>query len=124
MADFDIGSILNSLSPQDIENIKSVASEFLGGSAQNTKSQEHPQPSPNTQLPDLSSLGNLNMPDLSQLSALLPILNAFNSHDSRIDFIEALKPMLSENKRQKADEAMKLVRLMSVIPLLRERGIM
>ena len=30
MADFDIGSILNSLSPEDIENIKKAASGFLG----------------------------------------------------------------------------------------------
>ncbi len=122
MADFDIGSLLNSLSPQDIENIKSVAADFLG----NSKSPEKDTPKPQTtaSLPDLSTLSNLNMPDLSQISALLPILNAFNSHDSRIDFIEALKPLLSEGKRQKADEAMKLVRLMSVIPLLRERGIM
>ncbi len=122
MADFDIGSILNSLSPQDIENIKSVAADFLGSNAPSKQDTQKPQQ--NASLPDLITLSNLNMPDLSQISALLPILNAFNSHDNRIDFIEALKPLLSEGKRQKADEAMKLVRLMSVIPLLRERGIM
>jgi hypothetical protein len=30
MADFDIGSLLSSLSPDDIENIKNIAADFLG----------------------------------------------------------------------------------------------
>lgn len=123
MADFDIGSILNSFSPEDMENIKNIASSFLGDS----KSKPQPQPPPerkeSTQqgFPDLSSLG---MPDLSQLSALVPVLQAFNQPDSRLDFINALKPLLSQERQQRADEALKLVRLLSVLPLLRERGIM
>ena len=72
----------------------------------------------------LGNLGNLGMPDLSQLSAIVPILQAFNSQDERLDFINALKPLLSEERQKKADEATKLVKLMSVLPLLRERGIM
>ena len=123
MADFDIGSILNSLSPEDMENIKNIASSFLGES----KSKPQPQPPPERKegtqqgFPDLSSLG---MPDLSQLSALVPVLQAFNQPDSRLDFINALKPLLSQERQQRADEALKLVRLLSVLPLLRERGIM
>lgn len=129
MADFNIGEILGSLSPQDIENIKSIASDlFTGGENKDT---DPPKEAPKkdapkkeksfAEMPDLSALG---MPDLSQLSALLPVFQALNSHDDRLDFIEALKPLLSEEKRQTADEAMKLVRLFSLLPLLRERGIM
>ncbi len=125
MADFDIGSILNSLSAEDMENIKNIASSFLGES----KSKPQPQPPPSPEknegaqqgFPDLSGLG---MPDLSQLSALVPVLQAFNQPDSRLDFINALKPLLSQERQQRADEALKLVRLLSVLPLLRERGIM
>jgi hypothetical protein len=54
----------------------------------------------------------------------VPVLQAFNQPDSRLDFINALKPLLSQEKQQRADEALKLVRLISVLPLLRERGIM
>ncbi len=117
MADFDIGSILNSLSPEDMENIRNVASQFLNSNSGNDTPQQKSIP----QKPDLSGLG---MPDLSQLSALVPVLQAFNQPDDRLQFINALKPLLSEGKRQKADEAMKLVRLVSVLPLLRERGLM
>ena len=123
MADFDIGSILSSLSPEDMENIKNIASSFLGDSKSKPQPQPPPEKKESTQqsFPDLSSLG---MPDLSQLSALVPVLQAFNQPDSRLDFINALKPLLSQERQQRADEALKLVRLFSVLPLLRERGIM
>lgn len=123
MADFDISSILNSLSADDIENIKKAASGFLGG-MNDSKEQpsEKKQENNSKSFPD--GLSGLGMPDLSQLASLAPILQAFNSHDDRLDFINALKPLLSEERRHKADEAMKLVKLLSVLPLLRERGIM
>ncbi len=117
MADFDINSILNSLSQEDMENIKSIASSFMGSTTQEKAKQQK-------SIPDIPDLSGLGMPDLSQLSALIPIMQAFNQPDERLQFINALKPLLSQEKRHKADEAMKLVRLVSVLPLLRERGIM
>ncbi len=122
MADFDINSILQSLSPEDMENIKSLASEFLGGTSESKFAEEKLRPT--TDLPDLSKLSGIGMPDLSQLSAILPILQTFNKPDNRVEFINALKPLLSEARRKKADEAMNLLRLMSVIPMLRERGML
>jgi hypothetical protein len=118
MADFDISSILNSLSPQDMENIKNMASEFLGNN--------NPEPPREQQkkVPDLGSLQGLGLPDLSQLTAILPVLQEINKPDQRLDFINALKPLLSGERQQRADEAMKLVRLMSLLPLLRDRGLM
>ena len=131
MADFDLGAILNSLTPDDIENLKQTAASVLGGGEAPKKEpeikqskQESPQLDFNDLLKNMGGLGNLGMPDLSQLSAIVPILQAFNSNDERLDFINALKPLLSEERQKKADEATKLVKLMSVLPLLRERGIM
>ncbi len=133
MADFDLGAILNSLTPDDIENLKQTAASVLGGVGGEApkkepeikqSKQESPQINFNDLLKNMGGLGNLGMPDLSQLSAIVPILQAFNSNDERLDFINALKPLLSEERQKKADEATKLVKLMSVLPLLRERGIM
>ena len=120
MADFDISSILNSLSPQDIENIKQAASGFFAN--QSSPEPQKEKTENKSTFPD--GLSGLGMPDLSQLSQLAPIFQAVNSQDERVEFINALKPLLSQERRSKADEAMKLVKLMSVIPLLRERGIM
>ena len=123
MADFDIGSILNSLSSEDIENIKKAASGILGDMGKPQQKTEEKQTDNNTK-PIFDGLSGLGMPDLSQLASLAPVLQAFNTHDERLEFINALKPLLSEERRHKADEAMKLVRLFSVLPLLRERGLM
>lgn len=125
MADFDINSILNSLSQEDIENIKKTAEGIFGGTveppkAESTDENQRSDKSENI----INGLSGLGMPDLSQLSALAPVLQAFNSHDERLDFINALKPLLSQERRKKADEAMKMVRLLSVIPLLRDKGLM
>lgn len=122
MADLDINSIINSLSPEDMANIRNLASEFLGN---NSSSETVPEKKAVTDnLPDLSKLSGMGMPDLSQLSAIVPVLQMFNKPDSRVEFINALKPLLSESRRRKADEAMNLLRLISVIPVLRERGML
>ena len=124
MADLDIGSILSSLSSEDIDNLKNVANSILGG--ENSKEPERKEVQKNSngadfKMPDLGSLG---LPDMSQFSNLLPLLSALNSHDEREDFIYALKPLLSDERRRKADEAMKFMKLLSLIPLLKEKGIM
>ena len=139
MADLDLNAILNSLSPEDIENLKQTAASVLGGMGGGAPPEQESRPKPKQEqnqvnfdalLKNMGGLGSfgdlsgLGMPDLSQLSAIVPILQAFNSHDERLDFINALKPLLSEERQKKADEATKLVKLMSVLPLLRERGIM
>ena len=134
MADFDLGAILNSLTTDDIENLKQTAASVLGGMENNKPPIQEPEIKSTNQaqnqfnfddlLKNMGGLSGLGMPDLSQLSAIVPILQAFNSKDERLDFIYALKPLLSEERQKKADEATKLVKLMSVLPLLRERGIM
>lgn len=126
MADFNINEIINSLSAEDVENLKKTAESIFGGNAQTTlpektKSQEE---SANSAVNPLAELSGLGMPDLSQLSTLAPILQAINSNDARVDFINALKPLLSSQRQQRADEAMKIVRLLSILPLLKERGMM
>ena len=126
MADFDISSILNSLSPEDIDNIKKAAEGFLGGTVNNQsdKKQEDSRNTKQNSKPSADAFSGLGLPDLSQLASLAPLLQAFNAHDDRLDFINALKPLLSQERQHKADEAMKLVKILSVLPLLRERGIM
>ena len=124
MADLDIGSILSSLSSEDINNLKNVANSILGGEKPKEPERQEPVKNSNNsdfKMPDLSGLG---LPDMSQFSNLLPLLSALNSHDEREDFICALKPLLSDERRRKADEAMKFMKLLSLIPLLKEKGIM
>ena len=50
---------------------------------------------------------------------LTTVAKALNQEDDRTKFIAALKPLLSEERRQRADEAMRFLRLMDTLPLLK-----
>ena len=65
-------------------------------------------------MPDLSNiLGNARL-----MSGIASIMGAMNKTDSRTRLIEALKPLLSENRRRKADEAMQMMKLFDLLPML------
>ena len=135
MADFDLSGILNSLSGEDMENLKKMAEGLFGGNqkqsgGQNSASNSEqfyksPQNGQNTNpnFRDLN-LNNMNFPDFSVIEKLAPVIGAFSEHDERSDFIMALKPLLSKERQKKADEAVKLIKLISVLPVLKEQGIM
>lgn len=131
MSELDLSSILNSLTPDDIANLQKTAESILGGSSgdgqsnkeQNTMPNKNNTNANNVNVNPLDMLSSLGMPDMSQLNSIMPILQMLNAKDERVEFINAMKPLLSDERQKKADEAMKLVKIMSLIPLLRERGI-
>ena len=140
MADFDINTILSSLSPEDMENLKKTAADIMGGigvTANNggntTESNTTESQRKNNEGASIESIlsslsgasGNgFGFPDMKMLTGLAPVLQAVNSKDERVEFINALRPLLSDDRRKKADEAVRIVRLLSLLPLLKERGLM
>lgn len=100
----DISELLSSLSPDDISKLKGVASELLSG--QSSLSDSKPQESPQS-TPDLFSL-----------------MGKLSSDDERTAFLKSLRPLLSEARQKKTDEAIKILRLLSLLPLLRESGLL
>lgn len=45
-------------------------------------------------------------------------------NDPRCKLIAALKPMLSKDRQKRADEAMRIIKLMDMIPALSESGLL
>ena len=67
-------------------------------------------------MPDLNSiLGNAQM-----MAKLSSIMSAMNKPDHRAELIKALKPLLSEKRRKRADDAMQMLKLFEMLPLLTE----
>ena len=99
----NIGEILGSLSPEDFEKLSSLASQFTGAE----KAQEEPCRE------ETGSGFNID-PDM--LFKIMNIMQKLNSrqNDPRCNLITALKPLLSPEKRHKADMAIDLLRLMSL----------
>ncbi len=106
----NISDILSSLSDEDMENLRAAA-ENLFSQDNGSKAQTS---DPGFSMPDFSDLlGNAQM-----ISKISSIMGAMNRKDDRTRLIEALKPLLSEKRRRKADEAMQMMKLMDLLPLI------
>lgn len=101
----NIGDILSSLSTEDIENLKATAESIFGNS-----NNENPQKQSN----DINNMLNPEM--IMQITKFMGAINSDGS--KRTKLLEALKPNLSEKRRKKADDAIQLIKLLDILPLI------
>ena len=60
--------------------------------------------------------------DPTAMAKIAQIMGALNRRDSRCDLIAALRPLLSEPRRRRADDAMQLIKLIDLLPMIEELG--
>ncbi len=61
--------------------------------------------------------------DIGSMAKIAGLLNAAGSTSDDERLLMALKPLLREENRGKVDTAMRLLKLISLLPLLRESGL-
>ncbi len=61
--------------------------------------------------------------DMNKLLVLQSVMEKANTKDKNIDLLLALKPHLNEENRNKVDRLIKIFRLMSLYPVLKESGL-
>ncbi len=113
----NIEAIMSSISAEDMESLSKMAGELLGGIPKEEPKKEPPKTSFDT--------NNLfSSIDPASMMKIMNILNKLNSapSDPRCNFLESLKPLLSEKRQHKADEAIKMLQLMSMLPYLQSLG--
>lgn len=144
----DINQIIANLTPQDMEMLRGVASSILGDGGQGSAPGPAPapggQPTPQSK-PErannavqqlagtvagaqnmqnlLSGLEGLNFSkaDFDMMMKAKTIFDRMNrSSNKNVDLIRALKPHLSPKSQNKADQAMQILRLFEVLPMLEE----
>lgn len=103
-----LSEILND--PESMNRVREMAESILS---------EKPEPEP--QKNDLSALADIG--EISQIMGLVSRLQSQND-DPRAALLSALKPHLSEAKREKVDTAIKILRLLDLLPLIKESGIL
>ncbi len=64
---------------------------------------------------------NINIEILANLQK---IFDNMSENEKNAELILSLKPLLSEELKQKADEAIKMLKIFSIIPTLKENGIL
>ncbi len=126
----NINDIISNLTPDDINMLKGVASSILGEGApentqsttQNSSAQNFNNNQNNNQnaLQSLNSLG-LDGLDFNMIMKAKSIFDKMNNTPNKnVDLIMALKPHLRPETQNKADQALKIIKLFEVLPLLRE----
>ncbi|MBQ6268023.1 MAG: hypothetical protein IJK64_09690 [Clostridia bacterium] len=103
----DIGDLFASLSPEDLAQLQAAAADLFG-------SAEKSPPEPPPAQPELTQLLN----NAQLMRRLSRVMDAMQQEDSRTRLIAALKPLLSVPRRKRADEAIRLLRLMELLPML------
>lgn len=96
--------------PQQLAKIREMAAGLLGN-------EQPPSPPPTPAVPSL--------PDID-MGKLLGIMSKFKSQgtDNRSRLLLALKPHLSEKRQERVDRAVKVLKLLDMLPLLQESGLM
>ena len=138
--------------PQSMQQLQAMAASLgLGGASspavttQNAP-QTAPQPqavptSPPQSMPDLSTLlatlgggntaappangglGGLSPDVLQTVGKLAPLLSQVSREDDSTRLLRALRPLLSTARQQKLDEAIKILQMMRLFPLLKNSGL-
>ncbi len=110
-----IRELLDSVSPEDLERLKSVAQNLIQDSGgQSGKKEESYQKGSENAGAGLSSMFGDDM-----AKTLAAVAGRMHEEDDRTRFLQALRPLLSEERQKKADEAMRFLRLMDMLPLLK-----
>lgn len=129
MDQFNVNDLLSSLSPDDMNSLKSLANSLLGptqkkdgNDAPSTNKPNLPPPNQNSPQSSNDLLGNIDAETIAKIGSVMSMLNN-NSNDERVALINALKPLLSEQRQNKADEALKIIRMIEILPILKKQGI-
>lgn len=64
-----------------------------------------------------------SMPDIQQIMKLASLAGTFSRNDENTGLLLALRPHLSEQKQQKLDKAVKLLKLTAVYSAAKESGL-
>ncbi len=69
------------------------------------------------------SQGGITPEMLQMVSRIAPILNQVNREDDSTRLLRALRPLLGPARQKKLDEAVKILQMMRLLPLLKESGL-
>lgn len=107
-------SVLND--KESMQQLQELASMLTGGGDSQPSEAAAPVPSvPDTSAPPF---------DIGKLMQLQSVMSAAGKPDKNIALLQALRPLLKEENQIKLDRVVKLFRLMSVWPLIKESGLL
>ncbi len=114
----NIENILSSMSNEDMEMLSEMAQSLFSSAERKEERKESCSPPPSDDSNPFSSF-NIDFETLSRIMSIMEKLRS-RPEDPRCKLLLSLKPMLSEKRQSKVDEALKIMSLLSFLPLLDE----
>ncbi len=71
----------------------------------------------------LGALGSITPEMLQAVGRIAPLLSQVNREDDSTRLLHALRPLLSPSRQKKLDEAVKILQMMRLLPLLKDSGL-
>lgn len=102
-----LSQILND--PESMNRVRQMAESILSDKEEETT--------------DDSIFGSFGSEELGNIMSIVSKLNN-QQNDARTSLLLALKPHLSEAKQEKVDTAIKILRLLDLLPILKESGVL
>ncbi len=101
--------------PQSMRQIQEMIGSLGLGGNQNAApvTPPAPQPAPTGITPEA----------LQALTRLAPLLQQSRQEDDSIRLLRALRPLLGPARQQKLDEAIRILQMMRLLPLLKDSGL-
>lgn len=103
----NINDIISSLSEEDIASLRQTAESLFGITKEEKKQ--------NTGF----DFSGIDPQMIGKITRMMSLLNS-SSSSPRCDLIRSLKPLLSQDKRKRADEAMQIMKLLDILPIIQE----
>ncbi len=110
-----VNDILSSLSDKDMENLTKLASDFFAGNkAQESKEDNEKKKEKSGGMPFEF--------DMDVIMKIASVMNRLSNQpeDPRCRLLRDLQPMLSRERRQKVETAIQILKMVSLMPLLKE----
>lgn len=108
----DLTSMLSGLlnSPEGMEQLKTMAGALLG------ESKSEPTP---------PSAGAFSGISPNEIAGMMKIVNLLKQEqtDHRAGLLLSIRPHLSEHRQKRVDDAVKILRLIQILPAVKEAGI-
>jgi len=119
----DLSGKLNSLlsDPKSMELISSLLGSLDNGGEHEHDDGEHEHKEHHK---SDSSGGLFNPENMELLTKLAPLMSAFGGEDDNTKLLMALRPHLGDDRRQKLDNAKNIMKIMKLLPLIKETGIL
>ena len=87
------------------------------------QSDTEPKEKQNNDQPESTSSFSGTSEILPTVMKFAPLLTAFREDDDSVRLLRAVKPFLSPARQERLEQAIRLLRIMRLIPLLRQNGI-